>query len=254
MKNSLSKLILISQFFHLTLAPFVFAEPPVSSKPKYGPSAIRLQDSHVYLQRYPAPDFWSLISYYLPQQSSRSCSAATLAMLVNAARSKQKLNTSDVLVTESGVLDKVNSVFWKMAVGEQGKGVTLEQLSKLANEALGAYGVKTKKVGVYYAETSTATTLKKLHRTLEQNEQNKDDFVIVNFQQSILTGDPEGAVGHIAPVAAFDLNTKKALILDPDRRYYEPYWVSEDLLLSSMNTKDPVSEKYRGWIHIQIGD
>ena len=76
-------------------------------------------------------------------------------------------------------------------------------------------------------------------------------FVVANFLQNELTGDPEGAVGHVAPVAAFDAKAGRVLVLDTDRDYYEPYWVSEAAFIRSMNTVDKASGKTRGllWIH-----
>ncbi len=71
---------------------------------------------------------------------------------------------------------------------------------------------------------------------------------MVNFLQSELTGDPEGKVGHVAVVGAYDEKNSRVLILDPDREYYEPYWVSVDTLLKGMNTQDKDSNRNRGYI------
>ena len=42
-------------------ATSLVAEQP---KPKLGPAAISLQQSHEYLQSHPAPDYWALSPYY----------------------------------------------------------------------------------------------------------------------------------------------------------------------------------------------
>ena len=73
----------------------------------------------------------------------------------------------------------------------------------------------------------------------------------MNFLQSEFTGDPEGSIGHIAPVAAYDENKKQVLILDPDRDYYEPYWVSDEQALKGMATLDKGAGKYRGYLVIK---
>ena len=64
----------------------------------------------------------------------------------------------------------------------------------------------------------------------------------------ILTGDPEGSVGHIAPIGAYDAKKKRVLILDPDRKYYQPYWVPYEKLFDGINTTDSGNSKSRGLV------
>jgi hypothetical protein len=40
------------------------------------------------------------------------------------------------------------------------------------------------------------------------------------------------------------------LILDPDRQWYEPYWISVDTLLAGMATKDSGGTAYRGLVRV----
>src|SRR4051794_5051280 len=72
-------------------------------KPKYGPNAFPLSVSHEYFLKNQAPTFWALIPYYLPQRDDRSCSLATVAMVMNAARAGKNLPAAEALVTQDGL-------------------------------------------------------------------------------------------------------------------------------------------------------
>lgn len=222
-----------------------------SANPKYGPSATRLHDSHEYIKKNSAPDFWALMPYYVHQRNGSSCSVASVAMLVNAARADEKLSASDQLVTQDSLLEKVGDAAWKKGVSDKGGGVTLDQLGTLIEKSLKANGAKNVEVEVVHAE-ETGAARKKLREALTRNEKSASDFIVANFLQSVYTGDPEGAVGHIAPVAAYDSQKRRVLILDPDRSWYEPYWVSEDDFLKGMATLDDSSKKNRGYVHVRV--
>jgi hypothetical protein len=57
-------------------------------------------------------------------------------------------------------------------------------------------------------------------------------------------------------VAAFDDqgNPEKdqVLVLDPDRDYYEPYWVSVVQLGAAMTTKDSGGNTFRGYVSVKL--
>src|ERR1700679_1253001 len=76
--------------------------------PKYGPNAIPLavDANSEYFKTHKAADFWALISYYLPQTSDAGCSAANFAMVLNAARNVDRMNSAEKLVTISSLLEK----------------------------------------------------------------------------------------------------------------------------------------------------
>ncbi|HBI22301.1 MAG TPA: hypothetical protein DDY37_06950 [Legionella sp.] len=46
-------------------------------------------------------------------------------------------------------------------------------------------------------------------------------------------------------------NTKRVLLMDPYREFFEPYWVPEHRLLNSMATEDSVAHKNRGFIVVK---
>jgi hypothetical protein len=130
-----------------------------------------------------------------------------------------------------------------------GKTLSLEEFGTVAREALKRRGHGELKVEVIHAEGKGWK--EKVESALKNNENSSKDLILANFLQSELTGDPEGKVGHVAPVGAYDARTASVLILDPDREYYEPYWVPLATFLKGLETQDPDSGKNRGilWIH-----
>lgn len=218
--------------------------------PKYGPQATRLSASHAYIKNNAAVDYWALSGYYVPQQNGRSCSVASVTMVVNAARSGGDLTAADSLVTQSALLKKAGINEWEKAVNDGGHGVALDLLGPYVEKSLTAYGLKDVKVKVIHADSAKSNA--EILALLAKNEKSAKDFIIANFLQSEYTGDPEGKVGHIAPVAAYDAKAKKVLIMDPDREYYEPYWVSTETFFKGLGTQDGGEKKTRGIVYVSF--
>ncbi|MBI3554790.1 MAG: hypothetical protein HY074_00840 [Deltaproteobacteria bacterium] len=219
-------------------------------KPKYGPEATLLSASHAYLQKNAAPDYWALIPYYVSQQDDRSCSVASVSMVVNAARSGRKLTADDELATQKGLLVRAKSETWSKGVGDGGHGVNLDELGPIVEAGLKAYGVADATAEVHHTDDTSRKVKDELHHALVENEKSASDFIIINFIQGVYTGDAEA--GHIAPIAAYDAKAGRVLVLDPDRQWYEPYWVSEATLLKGMATADKTSGKSRGFVWVKL--
>lgn len=155
---------------------------------------------------------------------------------------------------QKDLLEKVNVEHWKALLSPEGHeghhGTTLEGLGRITEAALKAYGFPSASVHVVHAETSPASK-KALIAALKENEKSARNFIIANFNQQSFTDDADA--GHIAPLAAFDSGKNRVLVLDPDRDYYEPYWVSVDTLLAGMATKDKGANANRGYLMIDLG-
>jgi hypothetical protein len=242
-------LLLSSQLaLQVTFQSAAFAEP----KPKYGPMAAVLSQSHEYFRKAPAPDFWALIPYYAAQMDESACSVASMTMVVNGARVGKKLTADDELVTQQAIVEKVRNKTWhKEGLKKMGGYATsLDQLGEVAREAFEKYGVPPKSVEVVHVDQIDEKTKARLHEALIENEKSARDFILINFNQQVYTGDAE--VGHIAPIGAYDAQNHKVLVMDPDRKWYEPYWVSEETLLMGMATKDTASNRNRGYVWIKF--
>lgn len=115
------------------------------------------------------------------------------------------------------------------------RGMTLEQLGQL----LESHPVK---VEVHYASNMT---LDKFRFMAVKNLQESDNFVIVNYLRKSID---QQRWGHISPIAAYNHQTDRFLILDVSRDKYPPVWVKAPLLWQAMATRDSEAGKTRGLV------
>ena len=251
MKTTLKPtLLVLAALFILPIAPSPsWAE---SGKPKYGPQITPLSHSYEYFQKQPQSSFWSWIPYYIPQRDGRSCSLASVTMLLNSARSQMKLTQTDPLVTQDDLFKRINSPIWNQGLGHLGRGVNLDQLGELVRLSLKSYKIPFDSVEVIHIDNDSEGTQNLVHQALLEMEKSKNTLILANFLMSIYTEDAE--VGHISPVGAYDSEKKQVLILDSDRKWYEPYWVSEKTFLKGMATEDSDSKKKRGFVRVRLSE
>jgi hypothetical protein len=218
--------------------------------PKYGPLAVRLFDEREYIQQAPAPDFWALMPYHIAQPDDYSCSAASVAMLINALRAHRQLRATDMLATVESVVSSVPAPDWRDKLTLSGPGTTLDELAALVPRAAARHDLSDLRVELMRFESESAAALTTLRNLLADNERSDRSIILVNFLQKELTGDADGTEGHIAPLGAYDAGRDRVLIFDPDRRWYEPYWATTERLLAAMRTVDPVSQRHRGLVRV----
>ena len=118
------------------------------------------------------------------------------------------------------------------------QGMTLDQLGAvLALQPL--------KVEVHHAADSS---VEKFRQTVRDYLAKPDHHVIINYLRKAI-GQERG--GHISPLAAYDAETDRFLILDVARYKYPPVWVKSAELFASMNTGDSDNgNRTRGYILI----
>jgi hypothetical protein len=112
--------------------------------------------------------------------------------------------------------------------------MTLEQMGKL----LEAYSVK---VRLYHGDDVTLDSFREL---LAGNLQQPGNFVLINYLRSSIA---QERGGHISPIAAYDRQSDRFLILDVARYKYPPVWVKAEELWRAIRTVDSVSGKNRGF-------
>ena len=251
--------------FNLLVLLCVFSATSISAiaadvKPKYGPTktpvATTLAASHEYLQssQRAAPDFWAMIGYYAPQITDSACSVASVAAVLNGARAFVAKTADDKLITQAALLEKNEE--WKARISKEGwgekkaHGTSLDFLRDLTESAFKANGFLNVEVKAVHVRDQSPKTLKAVHDALVENEKSAQDFIIANFNQKNYTDDADA--GHISPVGAYDAKKKRVLILDTDRDWYEPYWISERAFIEGMNTKDNEKNDYRGFLVIKL--
>jgi hypothetical protein len=144
----------------------------------------------------------------------------------------------------------VNSPVWERGLAPGGEGVTLDELAVLAAQSLRSSGIEPGRVQVTHVPEASAEALARLREVLRANEADGDDWLFVNFLAAAYVG--VGDYGHIAPVGAYDADTQRVLILDPDRDWYEPYWVPDEVALAGMATRDSVTGEPRGYLQVSL--
>ena len=222
----------------------------VPVKSKYGKEAITLSLDHAYFKEAEAPDFWALVPFYEGQRSDSACSIASVTMVLNAVLSEDRKYAKDEAASQAGLIREMKNEKWRAAVMQGGAGLSLDQLKEMLTQGLKVSGISDFEVNVVHADSANADLRATLHQDLIENESSNRNFILANFSQGIFTGDV--AVGHVAPVGAFDEKRGRVLILDPDRQWYEPYWVSEEVFLKGLLTRDNVSAKSRGYLKLKL--
>jgi len=213
------------------------------AEPKYAKGTERLARAHAYMQEHPAPDYWALSPHYVGQLTSSSCSIAVITQLLNAARADLALTQDDRMVTQTAVLEKLDDESLRKDVAEGGPGVPLARMAELLDRAFKAFGVKNAKVEV-------VTKIENLRARLAENEKSAKDFLVANFDQGVFTGDEH--VGHYGVVGAYDKGKRRVLIFDPDREWFEPYWVSEGTFVKGLTARDPAAPDGRGYLWVRL--
>ena len=185
-------------------------------------------------------DFFPLSSQFVTQNNQAYCGVASIVMVLNSlgipAPEVPQYKPYRVFTQENFFSNqKTQEVITAEDVSR--KGMTLDQLGGL----LGSYGVK---VDVYHAAD---ISLDKFRKLAAENLQKTDNFVIVNYLRKAI-GQEKG--GHISPLAAYNQQTDRFLILDVSRYKYPPVWVKAEELWKAMATPDPASGKTRGFVFV----
>jgi hypothetical protein len=195
----------------------------------------------------PVRPFGRLESAYVRQQDDRSCSVASLAMVVNAIRAERS-GGRDPLLTQDELLRRVNSAPWWDGVLPGGQGITLDQLAEVARSTFSALGLEAREIRVERVEDASFRTRKALRDRLRST--GPGHYLIGNFDQGVLTGD--GHFGHFSPLVSAGAGGQETLVLDTDRHLAGPYLAGEAQLLASMMARDSASGRSRGLLSIRL--
>ena len=115
-------------------------------------------------------------------------------------------------------------------------GMTLDEFGNV----LAAHSLK---VQIRHASESSLEEFRKLAITTLADQ---DHFIVVNYLRKSIG---QEAGGHISPLAAYDADTDRFLILDVSRYKYPPIWVTATALFTAMNTTDSDNQnRTRGFV------
>ncbi len=182
-------------------------------------------------------DYLPLSIQFITQKNQAYCGVASSVMVLNAiaipAPEAPEFGQYNVFTQDNFFNAQTQQVIAPEVVARQ--GLTLEQLGKL----LESYPVKAE------VHHGADVTLDEFRNLVTKNLQEPGNFVLVNYLRKAI-GQETG--GHISPVAAYNEETDRFLILDVSRYKYPPVWVKAEELWKAMATVDSVSGKTRGFV------
>lgn len=210
------------------------APAATAGEPKYAPAggftAVPLTADSAYFRAAPAPDYWNLSAFYMPAHKGWSVGAASLAMAYNALFSAGRARGDE---EENLAPARVVAVSSAAA-----HGLTLAGLALAAQELISTCGARGEVRAVEPPDASPAS-LAAFRAALRAGEADPADVMLLHFTQDLVTGAPGGPFAHISPVGAYDAGTGRVLVLDTDRRWYEPYWAADEQLLRALVNATP---------------
>jgi len=171
--------------------------------------------------------YFPLGLHFVTQDNPAFCGPASIVMVLNALhlpRPPSRLTLGLGLYDQENIFDaRTEAVKPRGAVMQS--GMTLDELGKI----LVAHDLH---VTTRHAGESSLEEFRKLAvSALKGNAR----FVLVNYLRSSIG---QSATGHISPVAAYDRDSDRLLILDVSRYKYPPVWVEAQSLFAAMNTTD----------------
>jgi len=196
------------------------------------------QGQRVFLAAEANKAYFPLGLHFVTQDHPAFCGPASIAMVLNALhvpRPPSKLTLGLGLYDQENIFDaRTEAIKARSAVLQA--GMTLDELGAI----LAAHDVK---VVVRHAADSSLEEFRRLAVT-ELN--GKERFVVVNYLRSAIG---QSSLGHISPLAAYDKEGDRFLILDVSRYKYPPVWVEAAALFAAMNTTDKDNEnRTRGYV------
>lgn len=182
-------------------------------------------------------DYFPLSIQFVTQKNQAYCGVASSIMVLNSlsipAPEAPEFGSYHIFTQDNFFNAQTQQVIAPEVVARQ--GMTLEQLGKL----LETYPVKAE---VHHGGD---VTLEEFRTLVSKNLQEPGNFVLVNYLRKTI-GQETG--GHISPVAAYNQETDRFLILDVSRYKYPPVWVKAEELWQAMATVDSTSGKTRGFV------
>ena len=184
--------------------------------------------------------YFTLAENYLTQQTQSFCGVASMVMVFNAMQlpapevpeyAPYRTFTQDNIFNAS-----TEAILPRETILKQ--GITLDQMGALL-------AVQPVDVMVRHASDTNLDTFRgETSAYLAQ----PGHFVLANYFRNALH---QQKGGHFSPLAAYDRESDRFLILDVARYKYPPVWVKAEELFAAMNTKDSDNDdKSRGYVLI----
>jgi len=174
-------------------------------------------------------DYFPLSLHFTTQANPAYCGPATIAMVLNALEVPRPKSgkTSDL-----GLFDQENIFTPATEAVKPAKAILSPPYGMTLDDLGGVLAAHELKVAVVHAADSDLETFRK---DAVAALADSDHFILVNYLRKTIG---QEAGGHISPLAAYDEDTDRFLILDVSRYKYPPVWVEASALFDAMNTPD----------------
>jgi len=192
--------------------------------------------------RYPfdqtTPLHKSLMANYVRQFNEASCSVASCATVLNAAK-LYLFGDSRNPTGQAEILESIRVIHWKERVSREGfqgkRGLPIEKLGVAVEACLRNFAVPFSRVDVFPLSKKEQGNRQTQHMLLSKMTavaSGSPVFLIAHFNHGALVRGIH--LPHISPVGAFDTEGGRALVLDVDPEQKEPYWVPLSVLFKAM--------------------
>jgi hypothetical protein len=202
------------------------------------------QGAHLLLESEANRAYWPLSIQFVTQKNQAYCGVASLVMVLNAlgipAPDTPEFEPFKTFTQDNLLNEATETILPKATLNRI--GMTLDQIGSI----LASYAVK---ADVRHAADSS---LDEFRRLAVEALGTPNRYVIVNYLRRSI-GQERG--GHISPLAAYDAETDRFLVLDVSRYKYPPVWVRADDLYGAMNTPDSDNgNRTRGFVLVAGGN
>lgn len=171
--------------------------------------------------------YFPLAANFVTQKNQAYCGVASITMVLNSMPgNKPSVPEFDPYhtFTQDNVLDEAtDAVIPRDTIKKM--GMTLDQVGAVLS-------LRSVNAQVRHASDTSLDAFRAEVRTALATP---DQYVVVNYLRKAL-GQEKG--GHISPIAAYDEQSDRFLILDVARYKYPPVWVTASDLFGAMNTPD----------------
>jgi Phytochelatin synthase len=182
-----------------------------------------------------------LAANFLTQRTQAYCGVASIVVVLNTLGVPAPTSPEYepyLTFTQDNFLDaRTEAVLPREVLAKQ--GMTLDQIGQL----LALHPVEAE---VHHAGDSSLDEFRGLAR---EHVGGEGRAVIVNYLRKAIN---QERGGHISPLAAYDAETDRFLILDVARYKYPPVWVRAEDLFAAMNTTDADNQnRTRGYVLVR---
>ncbi|MDJ0718204.1 MAG: phytochelatin synthase family protein [Prochloraceae cyanobacterium] len=180
-------------------------------------------------------DYLLLSCHHIAQKNPTFCGIGSIVMALNSfSNLDRELPQVGICLafTQDNIFNKqVNQI--KSSLKITLTGITLEELKQIVQ----VYQIQARVV------FSSEIEIDEFRNLIVDYLGQSNSFVIVNFWRKTIG---QKGFAHVSPIAAYNYEEDRFLILDVARNKYPPFWVKTQELWKATATKDLASMKSRG--------